>query len=618
MGVATLQTAPVFRLSKELLVSVFMFVYYASSADLDYAHPSKLTDPALFPACLARVCRHWKKVVRSVPLFATRVIVRVDIPVVLSELKAELAASKSLLVDVFVIRREYPLAPMDAGDSEEREAVQKAMDAVALHVARLRVLVFDVLYAAALPRVTDLAGAAPKLRTFRVKCRYPDAQPRGAGGGWPMQVSTPRALTCPTLQYLDMYGPVFLAALQIPRWITSMEKISAKQLCISHLYLTPAFDLLSLLGNLSRLGHLTKLRLAGLSLDPAIRPVQGKAPELYVQNIELEDLSREAVVAFGAQYDNKIDLSSLALTRCELSPMPMQAWRLSLEDIAADEDICAFVRAWDGYSLCIDNCAGADDVLIDMLAERGPYGRFNVPTLRELHLSGRDAAPLSVSPWALMCLVNERNKEADKWRLNLDPRAPLSMHTIVVNNAGCLLEPRQKEWFEARLEVFIWGVVAALRSPVLVGDCSTWDFSEFDDGGFTALALPPPSSFGKDGGQLPGDVEDSRVFLPPLESGESSELLGMDSRVLLPPPESQDGQMLGTQESDVTLIEPTGDLLDELCDPEVESCVLPPTQESNTSSCMGPDESLSSSQFSIEDGGNCRLELLFSQVRHPV
>ena len=82
--------------------------------------------------------------------------------------------------------------------------------------------------------------------------------------------------------------------------------------------------------------------------------------------------------------------------------------------------------------------------------------------------------------------------------------------------------------------------------------------------------------------------------------------------------------------------EPVNCYLVQLCDPEVDSCVLPPTQESNTSSCMGPvsvltgpvpgsifdcvskDESLSSSQSSIEDGGNCRLESLFSQVRHPV
>lgn len=479
MGVTTRQTAPIFRLSEEFLVSVFTFVYYASSTDLDYAHPSKLTDPTLFPACIANVCKHWKKVVRLVPLFETRIIVRVDVRVVLSELKARLAASKSQLIEVFVIRREYPLEDVDARDPAECEAVRDAMTAIAPHVARLRVLVFDVLHAAALPRVADLAGSAPKLRTFRVKCRHPDAHhpsqnSRNVGPRGP----TLRAFTCPNLQYLDMYGPVFIAALRIPRWIASIRPISGKQLSISHLFPSPAFDLRVLLSAIASLGHLTKLCLTDVSVDPTTCHERGKGPEMYVQNIELEDFSREAVAAFGLQYANSIDLSSLMLTRCGLAPMPILAWRLRLEDIAADEDIRTFVRAWDGYSLRIDNCAGADDALLAVLAARGPCGRFNAPTLRELHLSGTDAAPLSVTPWAFMHLVDERKKEADGCEWRLDPRAPLPMHTIVVRNAGCLLEPEEKEWFEARLEGFIWGVVAALRSPVLIGDCSTWDFSE--------------------------------------------------------------------------------------------------------------------------------------------
>ena len=82
--------------------------------------------------------------------------------------------------------------------------------------------------------------------------------------------------------------------------------------------------------------------------------------------------------------------------------------------------------------------------------------------------------------------------------------------------------------------------------------------------------------------------------------------------------------------------EPVNCYLVQLCDPEVDSCVLPPTQESNTSSCMGPvsvltgpvpgsifecvskDESLSSSQFSVRGDNNCRSDSFYSQVRHPM
>ena len=100
------------------------------------------------------------------------------------------------------------------------------------------------------------------------------------------------------------------------------------------------------------------------------------------------------------------------------------------------------------------------------------------PTLRELHLSGTDEAPLRVSSGALMQLVAERKKEAEGYWWPLDPHGPLPMHTIMVRNAGSELKPGQKEWFDERLEGFSWGVISALRSPVLDGDCATWDFSE--------------------------------------------------------------------------------------------------------------------------------------------
>ena len=113
-----------------------------------------------------------------------------------------------------------------------------------------------------------------------------------------------------------------------------------------------------------------------------------------------------------------------------------------------------------------------------MLTTRESRGRFAAPTLRELHLSGTDEAPLRVSSGVLMQLVAERKKEAEGYWWPLDPHGPLPMHTIMVRNAGSELKPGQKEWFDERLEGFSWGVISGLRSPELDGDCSTWDFSE--------------------------------------------------------------------------------------------------------------------------------------------
>ena len=74
----------------------------------------------------------------------------------------------------------------------------------------------------------------------------------------------------------------------------------------------------------------------------------------------------------------------------------------------------------------------------------------------------------------------------------------------------------------------------------------------------------------------------------------------------------------------------------QLCDRDMDECVLPPTQVSNASNCMGPvsamnllvpgsifecvskDESLSSSQFSVRGDNNFRSDSFYSQVRHPM
>lgn len=88
-----------------------------------------------------------------VALIKARIIVRVDVRIVLSELKTRLAARKSPLIEVFVVRQNYPVEDIDSSGPAECVAISDATTAVALHVARLRMLALDVLLAASLPRV---------------------------------------------------------------------------------------------------------------------------------------------------------------------------------------------------------------------------------------------------------------------------------------------------------------------------------------------------------------------------------------------------------------------------------------------------------------------------------
>ena len=61
---------------------------------------------------------------RLVPLFEARVVIHVDGRAVLSELKTRLTASKSELIEVYIVRRDYPIEEVDGDASAECKAVR--------------------------------------------------------------------------------------------------------------------------------------------------------------------------------------------------------------------------------------------------------------------------------------------------------------------------------------------------------------------------------------------------------------------------------------------------------------------------------------------------------------
>lgn len=472
-----LQTAPILRLPSETLVRIFEEVYLAScDTNLDFAPSQKLSDPALFPRCLANVCKRWKRVVWSVPQFATRVMVFVDEPIVLNDLSAEFKASKSLLINVFIVRRNYPDA-----DRMEKSAVRLVVKTLSPYIARCQVLVFDLIHSTSLPHITDFSGTAPKLRTLRVKSRMAD------------HIEDVRILSqrkslkhkmflCSSLQYLDLHGHIFLGALRIPKWLESIRKLSRKQLSVSHIHglgLSPSFDLRLLMLSLAQLGHLTKLYLCDIELDTT-SCLHGAPATIFIQNFELVDLSRNFISGFIGAYKNDIDVTNLTVRRCQLGKFEyFSAWNLSMEDIPPEEDISQFVSRWDGYSLRVENCKGVDDRLLETLCTINPRDkRFYAPTLRELQITFTKEAPSAVSVEGVKEFVLRRMEETKKYHI-LEPNRPLPMHSVHVYGPGPPITPKDKAWLEDNLEAFTWITPREKsRLPVLDGDGLSPDFSE--------------------------------------------------------------------------------------------------------------------------------------------
>ncbi|KAF8955066.1 hypothetical protein BDZ97DRAFT_1861828 [Flammula alnicola] len=476
----------ILSLPSEVLLRIFEEVYLASChIDFDSAPPSKLADPALFPYCIMRVCKAWKTLVRSVPLFATRVIIFVDEPVVFKDLQDQFRDSKSLLIKVFVVRKEYP----ETNDPLEKDGVVDVMKALIPHITRCQVVVFDLLHSSSLPRIADFSGKAAKLRTLRIKSRI-------ANSNEDAQIVAPvvRTLTpflCPSLQYLDLDCHVFIEALRIPKWEESLNTVSKKHLSLSNIRGLDAeeFDLRDLILALSKMGHFTSLKLSQIDLDHKSCLKRGFPGRVFIQNFEFIGLSRELITGFFAAYDNRIDVSNLVMKRCQLGRVRyVPSWYLNLQEIDAEEDISGFVSHWDGFGLHILDCPGVDDRLLEMLAQFQPNdNNFFAPTLRQLQIRVPPRSS-SISIEAVKHLIVARREEAAKHDPLTARESSLPMYSLSVTGSALQLPLQDRAWFYEHLECFLWDTPPTrCDSPVLTNDCSEWDFSGFDDSQITSL-----------------------------------------------------------------------------------------------------------------------------------
>lgn len=461
--------AHISSLPKELLLRIFMELYILSSELESDSDPDSdyLSKPTIFPYCVAQVCKRWLQIIRSVPHFATRIVIFIDKPILLEELQDQFSDSGSLLIKVFVIRENYTAGedPLEGG------RVADVMPILLLNVARSQVVVFDLLHNSSLPSMTQFSGRAPELRTLRMKSRNHESVRRP-------HPSNPSPFICPSLQFLDLNGSSFIEALRIPKWIDSMHMLSKKNLAITNLNTgnVPDVDLRDLMIAISRMGHLTSLKLSHVELDHHSCSVR-RPPPLFVQNLEFEGLKRDVMTGFFAGYENRIDVSNFHLKECQLVPVKgLRSWHLALEGIRAEEDVTIFISKWDGFGLQIIDCPGVHNNVLQLLSRtQRSTNSLYCPTLRQLRLS---PFPL-VTVQAVKNMVITRKAKSDEFEVGSSNDRPLPMYGISMSGAGPPLSLEDSVWFHENLEAFVWDVPPPQPdSPMLEADCSQWDFSQ--------------------------------------------------------------------------------------------------------------------------------------------
>ncbi|PPQ75028.1 hypothetical protein CVT26_011926 [Gymnopilus dilepis] len=462
-------------LSNEVLLLIFQEVVSLVTQHPEFDEAQDLADASAFPGSITRVCKKWKNLIKNIPHFSTRVMAFVDEPLSTTELERQFSLSRSLLIKVFVVRRDYTTTE----DSSEKGRVRDVMKALVPHVTRCQVVVFDILHDSSLPPITYFSGKADRLRTLRMKARIHGSVilDRTQPTPTPSLRLNPKVFLCPRLQYLNLDGRIFVQAMSIPGWAESIHMLSQKRLTVSNLSPSPDFHLDDLLTAVERLGHLTELKLSYVDLD-APSNVGKPFISIFVQNFQLEGLKRDFLSGFFTHHYNTIDVTRIVMEGCELGRVDFYScWYLHIRGLGEGENINEFVRYWDGFGLYIKDCPGLDDTLIELLANPQRSGSFVAPTMRQLEISSSGV----VSVNAIKSLVLNRVPGLAPVHLQQDSLKP--MYSISVFNTDVSIVKEDKDWFESKLEFFNWTnpPPKSCQSPLLEDDLANWDFSQVNE-----------------------------------------------------------------------------------------------------------------------------------------
>ncbi|KAG5653873.1 hypothetical protein H0H81_009695 [Sphagnurus paluster] len=356
-------------------------------------HDVDIRSPSLFPYGLASVCRKWSKLMQSVPLFWTRILVFIDEPISVQQAPTDLKLSKNLAITLTVTRRRRSAFNNDP--SAERSIMEGLMKIIGPHIARCTRLTFDLTHTSSLPRLlTDFDHLAPILDVLIMR----GAIANGLGG---LTSNTEINLEnqFPQLEELDIDGHNFVDSMNnAPQQFAELASESIRRLRVEKY--DPAagstpqgrflvFDAFPIFE------QVTWLELDSLTFDHTPRDHAEMVGVDEIDNIDLEYLSLVHLSApLTAALTRTVSAESMRIVACPLRDVlafPARR-KLKLEKInyaGTALRLRILLAPWRGTSLTLRRCAVDDAVLVMMgsVWEGSGLGlAMNVPCLEKLRL----------------------------------------------------------------------------------------------------------------------------------------------------------------------------------------------------------------------------------------
>jgi len=388
----------------------------------------------------------------TVPAFWTRIVILIDTnPTPLPAIQSYLEWSRDVPLHVAVMRKPGTLEDNDPG---EKARVAAVMDLLGPHVHRWRSLLFDVIYSSSLPSLRrDFHGVASALKGLGLKCRVDDS------GNDASNIVGHGAFRCPVLETLIIDCHNFVDSCMIDAQpFNHVEHIEIFQSSRSE-GADESLSLYAVLRTLQKFLNLRSLTVSDVKFDFA----SGSYPvsSFFVpDSLAFKDLSGELLAEFflvtGARpYSTMITHCSITMfnniTSCDLT----------LESIAADQDLTEFLGEWHGYCLDIQNCPGFNDNVLARMGEASSLsGNFGAPNMYSLCIV--DCSNFSVG--ALRKMIDARCRSAPVYEHEdysdddfSDPSIVSRIDHLSFRGCGPSISSTDIEWFRANVEFFSLG-----------------------------------------------------------------------------------------------------------------------------------------------------------------
>jgi hypothetical protein len=260
------------------------------------------------------------------------------------------------------------------------------------HIHRFHEICFDITFSSSLPPFPDgFHGTASILRYLKLDCIQDDGASLDILGSI---AST--ELQFPALIRLAMDGRNYYnACKKDSRWTVKYQGVL--DLAISHYTPLPSqsFPTSEFLLPITLMPNLRSLNMTDLILHSSttydIRGTWEHSPYLHLDNIR----DFESITAI---FDVLGSLTDATLTRCPIGDPTfyIDAGKLTLRDIDADQDLDSLLDLWEGDSLQVINCPSFNDMILDMMGdwyeETGHYScasfAYSLEIQDCLHFSG--------------------------------------------------------------------------------------------------------------------------------------------------------------------------------------------------------------------------------------